>query len=122
MRSRKKGNCAAVADLRLEYDFHTKTWLAEFVAGEHNGVTKEFAIASFSKEVWDKMSLEGFADVIKDYATATQGDKKKMAKEFLIKWCVALLRKEEDVFLKQWPLEPTQELQTPIKSRRSPKL
>ena len=66
--------------------------------------------------------MEGFTDLNKDFANTTQGDKKKMAKEFLTKWCAALLRKEEDVFLKQWPFEPTQELQTPIKSRRSPKL
>ena len=46
----KKGNCAAVADLYIEYDFIDKSWVAEFIAGEHLGVRKRFALALFSKQ------------------------------------------------------------------------
>ena len=114
---KRKGNCAAVAELHLEYDIQAKAWLAEFVAGEHIDVERKFALASFSKQDWDKMIQEGLADVSGDYAHATVGDKKKMGKAFITQWCVAILREEEEVFIQQWPLVGNLELVTPIRKR-----
>ena len=41
-----EANCAAVAGLHVEWDFHLKEWQAQFVSGPFQGVKREFGIES----------------------------------------------------------------------------
>ena len=61
------------------------------------------------------MIQEGIADMSGDFADSTTGDRKKMGKALITKWCVAIVLKEEEAFIQQWPLVATLEFATPIK-------
>ena len=52
---RKPANCAAVADLRLQWDFGSKTWEAEFVSGPFEGTTRRFCVEQLTNKRWSKL-------------------------------------------------------------------
>ena len=49
------GNCSAVADLHLEWDFDAKAWEAEFVAGAFAGRKQRFSFRDLTHARWTKM-------------------------------------------------------------------
>ena len=58
--SHSRGNVAAVADLRMEWNFGigTKTWTAKFVAGEFQGIEKRLPLDALTNEHWQKMKAD----------------------------------------------------------------
>ena len=50
--AQKVANCAAVAGLRLTWDFQGKAWDAEFVSGTFQGTQKRLATQHITGEQW----------------------------------------------------------------------
>ena len=113
-KAKKGGNCPAVADLHLEWDFNNKTWDAEFVAGVLAGTTRRFPVTGMSKDRWSKMRERSLLE--DDLAWDRGTDRKKGAKEFITTWCQAIARDEGNNFEEEWGLGETDFL-TPEKKR-----
>jgi hypothetical protein len=84
------GNCTAVADLHLEYDFSAKAWEGKFVAGPQKGTTKRVAIKDLDKDKWERLRRE--TKVQEYFSSANSVQRKNAAKELLAMWCGAIAR------------------------------
>ena len=88
------GNCPAVADLYLEWDFDAKAWEGRFVAGEQKGDAMRMSITDLSGEVWDKLRDH---DLVQGYfSKASILDKKNAAKEFVTMWGAAIVGNDDN--------------------------
>ena len=101
------GNCPAVADLRLEWDFTAKAWDAKFVAGALAGRTKRMCLNELDKNMWAK--LRGQSLVNEDFGHASTLQKKQGLKELMQLWCAACARNETAAFeaTMHWPANST---------------
>jgi hypothetical protein len=110
-----KGNCPAVADLHLAWDFGDKAWDAEFVSGEHAGTKRRFFVADLTRDRWNRMKRSEIVEV--DVQIANRLVKKNAAKHFITIWCEAIKSNEGPRFEQEWGLlEPI--AATPAKKRR----
>jgi hypothetical protein len=82
--ARQAGNCPAVADLCLEWDFGEKAWEAKFVAGALVGTTKRMCVNELDRNVWKQMKVSGL------FCRATPLEKKNAVKAFMTMWCAAI--------------------------------
>ena len=103
------GNCPAVADLRLEWDFSSKSWEGNFVAGELVGTTRRMSMTDLNDDVWALLGEESrrtdiylskgpcdempWLNITLRHATHLQ--RKLAAKEFMIMWCSAIARNKQ---------------------------
>jgi hypothetical protein len=109
------GNCTAVADLYLEWDFGAKTWTAEFVAGPFARTARRFCVTGLTRERWSKMKADS---IVGDYlCQATNLLQKHTALAFITMWCQAIVRNEGDDFESTWGLRGD-EFDTPSPKRR----
>ena len=90
------GNSSAVAGLRLEYDFSSKSWQGTFIAGHLVGTTKRMYLHDVDAYVWQKLKALSRADGY--FSKSRLLERKKAAKEFVTLWCAAALRGEDDEF------------------------
>ncbi len=90
------GNCPAVADLHLEWDFSAKAWEGKFVAGPSVGTTKRMSVKDLDKHKWEKLEHES---VVQGYlSNATPRERKNAVKEWMTMWCAAIARNESAEF------------------------
>jgi len=109
-----KGNCPAVADLHLEWNFSDKAWDASFLAGPVAGVRQRFSLAELSRDRWTKLKLMSLVNG--DLKLANKLSQKQAAKEIMMLWGQAVLRNEGEVFQQEWGLQGVDPL-TPAKKR-----
>ena len=90
------GNCPAVADLHLEWDFSAKAWEGKFVAGALVGTTKRMSVNDLNKDLWEKMLGE---NRVQGYlCQATLLERKNAVKQLMTMWCAAIARNEAAEF------------------------
>ena len=94
----KNANCAAVADLRVEWDFQKKLWQSEFVGGKLRGVKRCFSHADNTEERWNKLRRASMSTVDASFAA----EKKQVAKEFIVHWCASISRGDHEKFEADW--------------------
>ena len=94
------GNCPAVADLHLQWDFSAKAWEASFVAGALVGTTKGMCVNDLNNDMWAKLREESRVEGYLCRATLLQ--KKNAVKEFITLWCAAITRNEAAEFEATW--------------------
>jgi hypothetical protein len=111
----KIANVPAVADARLQWDFHGNGWAASFVAGEFVGHARTFLVADLTERQWNKMRSHTppMADVL--WCKACLFERKNALKSFCIQWCDAVTRNECDKFDTDWDVTV---LETPMKRKR----
>ena len=102
----KKANCAAVADLNLEWDWQKRVWQAEFVSGPLKGTTRRFGRSDLTRDRVKKMKVKGicqpsFQGVISEYRR-----QKKQTKDFIVRWCEAISQGNH-TFEVTWDLKET---------------
>ena len=111
-----EANCAAVAGLHVEWNFHLKEWQAQLVSGPFQGVKRKFGIESLNPVLWANLEDEV------SFQKANRGQRKAVAKQMLLLWCQAIGDNESDIFEKKWGLQEQQPqqpvLETPPKKRR----
>lgn len=89
-------NCAAVADLNLEWDFSANSWKGTFVAGPRLGTFRRLTLTDLNQEVWDELRNKS---VVKgNLYRATRLEKKCALKEWMILWCAAIACNNEKEF------------------------
>jgi len=98
----KSANCAAVADLRVEWNFEKKLWQSEFVGGELRGVKRCFSHADNTEERWNKLRRASMSTVDISFADASVAEKKQVAKEFIVHWCTSISRGDHEKFEADW--------------------
>ena len=96
----RPGNCPAVADLHLQWDFSAKAWEASFVAGALVGTTKGMSVNDLNKEMWAKLTDE--SKVQGPFSRATMIQKKNAVKEVITMLCAAIARNEVAEFEATW--------------------
>lgn len=94
------GNCSAVADLHLQWDFSAKAWEASFVAGALVGTRKGMCVNDLNSDMWAKLRVESRVQGYLGHATLLQ--KKNAVKEFMTLWCAAIARNEAAEFEATW--------------------
>jgi hypothetical protein len=94
-------NCAAVAGLRIDWNFTFKQWDAQFVAGPFNGATKSSSAADHTTERWEHMKSKGLVPQC-ELCESTPIARKEAAKQFLILWCEAIAQGSQGVFEENW--------------------
>jgi hypothetical protein len=83
------GNCPAVADLYMEWDFITKSWDATFFAGPYKGTSQSMCVHDLDKDHWLNLQdckpplVEGY------FCHATVMQKRDACKELLTLWSQA---------------------------------
>ena len=85
-------NCAAVADLHVEWNFHAHEWQAYFVAGPFQGAERKFGIESLTPSIWAHLEDEV------NFQKATRAQQKAVAKQMLVLWCNAICCSKSDDF------------------------
>ena len=75
-----EGNCPEVPGLRVEWNFSTKVWLAEFVSGPSAGKNTSLGPQDLTVADWAKMQAIGTPDAIGDLSSADQRQRKAVAK------------------------------------------
>ena len=98
--AQRSGNCLAVADLHLQWDFDAKAWEASFVAGALVGTTKAMSVHDLNTEMWAKLRDE--SKVQGHFCRATMPHKKNAVKEVITMWCAAIARNEVPEFEATW--------------------
>ena len=96
----RSGNCLAVADLHLQWDFDAKAWEASFVAGALVGTTKTMSVHDLNTEMWAKLRDE--SKVQGHFCRATMPQKKNAVKEVITMLCAAIARNEVPEFEATW--------------------
>ena len=96
----QSGNCPAVADLHLQWDFDAKAWEASFVAGALVGTTKTMSVHDLNTEMWAKLRDE--SKVQGHFCRATMTQKKNAVKEVITMLCAAIARNEVPEFEATW--------------------
>jgi len=107
-----KANCAAVAGLRITWDFSGKSWNGMFVSGPYEGTTKTLHTEDVTSVRWTKLcnTIKPTDDSYKfvhDTFTAIRGRPstlRTIAKDLLATWCAAVAEGNEDSFEKEWGL------------------
>ena len=94
----KDANCPAVAELNIEWDFQNNTWQSEFVGGPCQGIKRSFSASQHTEGRWEKMGRSSLSTADVAFAEATPQVKKQTAKEFLVSWCDAISRGEQESF------------------------
>ena len=84
----QQANCPEVPGLRLEWDFATKAWLAEFVSGTCAGAKRRFGLTDLTEEHWASMTASGASDAGGDLKSADLHRRKAVAKELIMRLCV----------------------------------
>ena len=92
-------NCAAVAGLHVEWNFHLKEWQAQFVSGPFQGVKRKFGIESLNPCIWAHLEVEV------NFQKATRGQQKAVAKRMLLLWCQAICDTESVIFEQKWDIQ-----------------
>jgi len=100
----KPPNCPAVADLHLEWDFRTKSWLAEFVDGGLRGQKRRFAPADHTTTRWTKMQRSALPCTGSSFDEATRVEKKNAAKELVLLWCGSMVEGDHATFEAEFDL------------------
>lgn len=90
------GNCPAVADLYLEWNFTAKSWDGKFVAGPFEGTTKFMAVTDLDHDMWAFLRQKSL--VQKCLRRAGLISRKNAAKEMLTMWFSAMARNDTDEF------------------------
>ena len=98
--AQRSGNCLAVADLHLQWDFDAKAWEASFVAGALVGTTKGMSVHDLNTEMWAKLRDE--SKVQGHFCRATMTQKKNAVKEVITMLCAAIARNEVPEFEATW--------------------
>ena len=87
--NQQHGNCAAVADLMLEWNFGDKAWDGHFVRGPLTGTEKRIYVAHLNRVIWATLRQE---DRVTDYwCRASLIDKKNAAKVLITMWGEAVV-------------------------------
>jgi hypothetical protein len=94
----KAGNCAAVADLYLDYDYNVKGWEGKFLAGPCVGTKKRMSIYDLNAEVWGLLKAKSAVAEGCYLSKATLLEKKHAVKEYMTMWCAAITRNESADF------------------------
>ena len=84
------GNCAAVAGLRLEWNFHDKAWTASFVDGPFAGTRRDMGVKDLTQSTWTHLKDMGLSDGY--FTRATPVQKKNAVKELMILWGESVAR------------------------------
>ena len=114
----KKANCAAVADLNLEWDSKNLVWQAEFVSGPLKGTTRRFGISDLTKDRSNKMEVAGILQADTTSGMTSYSKRKQQARDVLLVWCDAISR-GNDSFEVDWDLKETDgPACTPVKKAR----
>jgi hypothetical protein len=100
----KTANCPAVADLHLEWNFTTKAWDAEFVAGTFMGIRRSFGTADLNAKRLQLMQTYGGAETIKSLSTSASILAKLRARTCIELWCNAIANERDD-FETTWNLD-----------------
>jgi hypothetical protein len=103
--SRPVANCAAVADVNLQWDFSVKAWNAEYVSGPFVGATRCFHVVDLTTWRWARMTELSFFESTKKKPRPTLSDQKGAAKIFITHWCLAISAGRASEFEKTWQLE-----------------
>ena len=88
-------NCSHVADLHLQWDFQSKAWTAEFVAGALVGTSKCMRMCELNEKDWAGLKQESSHCVFQvagDLRDATPRQRKHAVKELITAWCAAAVR------------------------------
>ena len=115
----RQGNCPEVPNLQLDWNFTARAWDAEFVDGDREGTTKQFAVNDINAERWAKLTK-----LLPDMACrkdVSQLQLKGIAKLVIIQWCNAIASGHSDGvrFEEEWSLVDTDtHLETLQKKRR----
>ena len=102
-----KGNCPAVADVYVEWNFSDQSWDAQFLAGEHAGTKKRFFVADLTSGQWNNMKR--LKMVTDEFYQANRMAKKSAAKDFMVSWCKAIESNDGLRFETEWGLRPSTE-------------
>jgi len=95
-----KGNCSAVADLHLEWDFTEKAWDAEIVAGDCQGTTFRLICAGITNHQWTLLKHDA---LVAGYRSQARGFALKNAgKAIVLKWGQAIMEHRGDDFVNEW--------------------
>jgi hypothetical protein len=78
------GNCTAVADFYVEWDFLAKEWEGTFVAGSLAGTKHRMCGKAIDKAKWDKLKEQSLVHGTLDGASLVQ--RKNAVKEIMILW------------------------------------
>ena len=81
------GNCPAVADLHLAWNFDAKSWEGRFVAGRMVGTTKRMTVNDIDTGTWEKLKDDSVVEG--SLADATLIQRKQAIKHIMIKWGAA---------------------------------
>jgi hypothetical protein len=84
---KKAGNCSAVADLYLEWDFNDKEWEASFVSGALLGMTTRMDLTALDIVTWNILKADDLVEGYLSKASAVQ--KKNALKDVVIMWAAA---------------------------------
>jgi hypothetical protein len=103
--SRPVANCAAVADVNLQWDFSVKAWKAEYVSGPFVGATRCFHVVDLTTWHWARMTELSFFESTKKKPRPTLSDQKGAAKIFITHWCLAISAGRASEFEKTWQLD-----------------
>ena len=90
------GNCTAVADLFLEWDFSAKAWDATFVAGAMKGTSKRMCVHELTRDVWEKLREREHVQGYIGHATVIE--KKCALRQWMTLWGAARLVNKADEF------------------------
>ena len=103
----KKANCAAVADLNLEWDLRKRVWKAEFVSGPLQGTTRRFGTSDLTKKRSKKMEVAGIGQISFQSYMSNFIRQKKQARDFIVLWCDAISKGKEQSFEVNWDINET---------------
>ena len=101
----QKGNCSAVADLLLEWDFGCRAWDSEFVGGVLEGTTLRICADDSRGVRWVKLRDMGLCSG--DRSRASRLVLKKLAKDFITLWAQAIVANQGTPFETLWGLRDT---------------
>lgn len=96
----RTGNVEHIPHLLIEWNFHKKLWLAEFVAGPCAHVKRYFSpTKQLDPARWAHMQQK---QLIQDAHAFDPTQLKEVSKAFVIAWCDAISRNKEPDFISAW--------------------
>ena len=116
----ENANCAAVADLNLEWDFVQRHWDAAFVSGRYVGTTRRFRITEATASRWEQIT-QLLPHLVATHCPAwtAYSDRKAVAKEIASAWGEAVVTEGIGLFETVWGEDAAvEEERASTKSRR----
>ena len=108
---KRRGTCAAVADLTLSWNFHDKAWEAEFIAGTYMGTTRRIRLSDVDRH-WEELKDLHLSDGYLHSNPLVQ--RKTVGKAFITEWCAAIARAEGGNFETRWRLQHNADVDTAV--------